>query len=221
MKRPSRPFAVEIRATRRPAQVPGWENAVSGDGLDPFPEDLPVRDVHEDVAARETSEALREAERVFGGGSKVEPAPAPGSEEAPATSLALPQAEGEGEPRPRRVLPDLLALARAEPLPPTEPAPLRSPRRAAAPRKRPPEEAPAPVEPVLPLETASAAEASMTVEIKGSQDLPPPSQATGSIQRHRRSHDGKVRRLPAGERWKERRLPHVCWPHAFSTRWRR
>src|SRR3954465_9801285 len=104
MRPQTRPFMVETKSrnrTRQPAISASFTR--QNDWLDLVPpDDLPERDVNEDLGVAPAHEAFRAAERVFarneGGAQAV---PAPDADQAPLT-IAEP---------PRRVLPDLLAAA--------------------------------------------------------------------------------------------------------------
>src|SRR5215212_6037364 len=110
MRPQARPFMVETKSRRRATQP---ENSASftrrDDWLDLVPPDeLPERDVNEDLAVAPAHEAFREAERVFarigGGAQAVEVRDGP----------SAPVAVAESEAPNRRVLPDLLAAAREQ-----------------------------------------------------------------------------------------------------------
>src|SRR4051794_13248744 len=107
MRPQTRPFMVETKSrnrTRQPATSAPFTRQVDWLDLVP-PDDLPERDVNDDLGVAPAHEAFRAAERVFarhGGGTQA--APAPDADQAPVT-LAEPV---------RRVLPDLLAAAREQ-----------------------------------------------------------------------------------------------------------
>ena len=193
MRPQPRPFRVETKSRRRATQP---ENSASftrrDDWLDLVPPDeLPERDVNEDLGVAPAHEACREAERVFariGGGAQAVQA-----------SDAHPAPVTIAEPA-RRVLPDLLAAAREEErvsirLRKTKRPATRTPitQRRANPAHQPvtPPSVPAQVEP------------------KASPVEVPSRHAAAAIVLSRRN-PGRSK-LPAGQRWKERRLPKVCW----------
>jgi hypothetical protein len=117
MKRPTRPFSVETKPARKPPRSVGLISPRSTeDRDDPFPDDVPVRDVHEDVLAHGTSEALQEAERVF---AKLSTPPHPTAAYSPhdadPSAVELQPVKGSGpEVGGPRILPDLFAQARDE-----------------------------------------------------------------------------------------------------------
>jgi hypothetical protein len=97
MKRQPRPFTVEIKSLRPRSSLAGsLTSSLAVEAFDPFPDDLPVRDVHEDLVPEirgETStksEALREAERVFAGLTTRTPGPLPAPDEARSPSPVEP-----------------------------------------------------------------------------------------------------------------------------------
>src|SRR3954468_21722236 len=102
MRPQARPFMVETKSRRRATQP---ETSASftrrDDWLDLVPpDDLPERDVNEDLGVAPAHEAFREAERVFvriGGGAQAVKDGSP-----------APVAVAESEATNRRVLPDLL-----------------------------------------------------------------------------------------------------------------
>ena len=182
---------VETKSRRRATQP---ENSASFTSRDDWldlvpPDELPERDVHEDLGVAPAHEAFREAERVFariGGGAQA-------------------VAVGDGPPAPvavaepaRRVLPDLLAAAREEErvsirLPKTKRAGTRTPttRRTKAHQQ-----------PVSTFATPGVEQEGLPVAV-------PSGHAKAAIALSRRKPARS--KLPAAQRWKERRLPKVCW----------
>jgi hypothetical protein len=162
--------------------------------IDAIPPDLPERDVRADLGdPAGQSEGRREAERVFARLSgQAEP-----SETQNEAALQEPTASAPQALTPR-VLPDLLAGAREE-----ERTMVEKPKRSRVakatkvkrskktkspgPRLEQPEPAPEPAAEVAPEPTA---------------------QATMSQSRRAEQRASKP---PPGQRWKERRLPRVCW----------
>ena len=107
MRPQTRPFMVETKSRQRATQPAISASFTRHDDWLDFvpPDDLPERDVNEDLGVAPAHEAFREAERVFariGGGAQA--VQAPDADPAPVT-IAEPA---------RRVLPDLLAAAREE-----------------------------------------------------------------------------------------------------------
>ena len=184
---------VEIKNRKR-ATSPAMASSFTrrDDWLDPIsPDALPQRDVHEGLTvAPAQSEALREAEKVFQGlrGS---------GQTAPAESE--PKTAAISEVVPPRVLPDLRTAARE-----AKREDVRQPRRNGAanrstegqPRKKvsaKPLRVPAAgpiIEPAPALYSSDHAEAAMALS--------------------RRMNASRTK-LPPGQRWRERRLPSVCW----------
>jgi hypothetical protein len=190
MRPQARPFMVETKSRRRATQP---ENSASLPRRDDWPDlvppdDLPERDVNEDLGAALAHETLREAERVFGGGAQAVQA-----SDAHSAPVAV------AEPA-RRVLPDLLAAAREE-----ERASIQQPTRTRS-------------TPSTPLRrrlrkadnrTASPSVRTLEVEPKAPPIEIPSKRAAAAIALSRRN-PGRSK-LPSGQRWKERRLPRVCW----------
>jgi hypothetical protein len=192
MRPQPRPFMVETKSRRRATQ-PAISASLTrrDDWLDLVPPDeLPERDVNEDLGVAPAHEAFREAEKVFaligGGAQAVE--------------------VGDGSPAPvavaepaRRVLPDLLAAAREEErvsfrLRKTKGAGTRTPttqRRTKAHHQ-----------PVSTFATPGVEQERLPVAL-------PSGHAKAAIALSRRNPDRS--KLPRGQRWKERRLPKVCW----------
>jgi hypothetical protein len=182
MKLSTRPFMVEIKNRKR-ATSPAMASSFNRRE----PPELSERNVHEDLTvAPAQTQALREAEKVFRA-SKA------------AFSLPLPKVSPQRRQSPLnlspRVLPDLRAVAREE-----ERDDVRKPRREGVsnrstegqPRKKAPAK-PAQVPaagPIIEAAPAMASEAAMAL-----------------------SHgmSGPRTKLPPGQRWRERRLPRVCW----------
>jgi hypothetical protein len=195
MKLQTRPFMVEIKNRKRatsPATAPSFTRR--DDWLDSISPDSPERDVPEALTvAPAQNQALREAEKVFRGlRGCVQTAP---PESEPVTAAISSGSEAVSP----RVLPDLRAAAR-EP----EREDVRKPRRNGASnrsiedqprRKAPAKPAQVPAAgPIVGLAPAMAnnghAEAAMALS---------------------RRMSGPRTKLPPGQRWRERRLPRVCW----------
>jgi hypothetical protein len=196
MKPQARAFSVEIKSRKRPTSPAVAASAAAGqdDWVDLIPpDDVPERDVHEDLADPSVqSEARREAERLFGRLGDAQPVETRKNPTAPVPP--------EAAPAPARVLPDLLAEVREQERQNVE-KPERK-RAAKAPgRKRPRKRVEAqirlePSAPVTPQHTSP------------SPVLTARAQAALSTARRTRE---AAKRLPRGQRWKERRLPRVCW----------
>jgi hypothetical protein len=202
MRPQTRPFAIEIKNRRRSAQrataaIPQarspWSNPVPGD----LPELVPHRDV---TPTASSEHALREASRVFGGGAEVtEPEQEPGL----AAAAVQPRA-----PIPR-VLPDLVAAAREQERDQITALEARRPRRASSPKPR---RNPGPLGKVR---RASIVASEAAVPALPAVDDQPSPTSPPSRRGHAELRPSRIRgagsKLPRGERWKERRLPRVCW----------
>jgi hypothetical protein len=196
MRPKARPFTVEIKSRKRSTEP---AMAASFDSCDGFvdlarSDDLPERDIYADLGdGAPSSEARRAAEKLFGRFvADQKPVPTQVASEAPVPTAPELVA-------PVRVLPDLLAVAREEERRAGE---VPKPKRAAKgvgttkPRKK--------------IEQARTQ--------VGVQTIDPPAQPSGMLNGHAEaalalSRRGKApaSRLPPGQRWKERRLPRVCW----------
>jgi hypothetical protein len=192
MKLSTRPFMVEIKNRKRATSPTASSFTRRDDWLDPISRDaLPQRHVHEGLTvAPAQSQALREAEKVFQGlrGS---------GQTAPAESE--PKTGAISEVVTSRVLPDLRTAARE-----AKREDVRQPGRNGAanrstggqPRKKvsaKPLRLPAAgpiIEPAPALYSSDHAEAAMALS--------------------RRMNASRTKLLP-GQRWRERRLPSVCW----------
>ena len=194
MRPQARPFTVELKTRNRATQP---TTAVTftrpDDWLDLVPpDDSPERDAYEDRAASPAKNgALREAEKVFsriGGGAQAVQA-----------SDAHPAPVTIAEPA-RRILPDLLAAAREqEQASVRHPKPKRATTRTTT-TQRPRKADYQPVSPSVP---------ALEVQPKTSPIEVPSAHAEAAIALSRRN-PGRSK-LPRGQRWKERRLPKVCW----------
>jgi len=190
MRPQPRPFMVETKSRRRATQP---ENSASftrrHDWLDLVPpDDLPERDVNEDLGVAPAHEAFREAEKVFARiGNTSEPVEAEDASPAP-VAMAEPA---------RRVLPDLLAAAREE-----ERVSIRQRKTMGAGTRTPTtqRQTKAHHQPVSSFATPGVEQERLPV---------PTGHAEAAIALSRRN-PGRSK-LPRGQRWKERRLPKVCW----------
>ena len=204
MKPQARPFSVEIKSRRRnaPPAVPA-SAAPHDDWMDTIPpDDLPERDVHEDLSdGPSQSEARREAERVFARlnaqaqPSGVKDDPAPGS------PIATPEA-----PAPR-VLPDLLAGAREE-----ERTMVEKPKRTRVPKPTKVKRSRKTKSPEPRLERPEPA-----LEPAAKIAPEPTGEAQATMSQSRRAKQ-RASKLPPGQRWKERRLPRVSWERQVRSR---
>jgi hypothetical protein len=191
MRPRSRPFMVEIKSSKRttqPASAASSAHPNNSDDLIPSG-DLPARDIQPFVSR----EALREAEKLFGrlGGDQPSVQTTKG-DKAPVSPDAKPSVV--------RVLPDLLAVAREHErtaaLMPERKRASRSSKTVQRRRKALVEhrmldpDPPRAEQPKNLTQLTSHAEAAMTMS-----------------RRSKRS----ATKLAPGERWKQRRLPKVCW----------
>jgi hypothetical protein len=159
------------------------------------PDDLPERDVHEDLSNASQSEARREAERVFARlNGQAQPSEA--QDEAAPEEPTAPAPEA---PAPR-VLPDLLAGAREE-----ERTMVEKPKRTRVPKPTKVKRSRKTKSPGPRLEKPEPA-ASEHVAI-----APEPTRDAQATVSQSRRVEQRASKLPPGQRWKERRLPRVCW----------
>ena len=247
MKRQLRPYTVETKSSRpRPANASASRPAPAA--VAPFPEALPVRDVHEDLGqgtrdeTSTKSKALLEAERMFKGlmtfpsaepSTALTQSPVLCDKEVSATRVSIPAASAdllearspEAEERRPRVLPDLSQEARQKeppsPAEPTRPARVkRSTSHPGQPRaRRPRKEHAAEVAGSL-----SSAPAPQGLPSPASPPSLPPGLAPAVVASLAGAGAPKQprrlwsRELPRGERWKTRRLPRVCWANLGRRR---
>jgi hypothetical protein len=196
MRPQARPFSVEIKSRKRTAPPAPASAARQDAWIDAVPpDDLPERDVHEDLSAPAAqSEARRKAERLFGRlnghtqRSETQDEAAPQEAPAPAPEAPAP-----------RVLPDLLAGAREE-----ERTMVEKPKRTRVPK---------PTKVKRSNKTKSPGPRLEQPKLAASEPANAPvptgdAQATMSQSRRAKQRASK---LPPGQRWKERRLPKVCW----------
>ena len=196
MKLSTRPFMVEIKNRKR-ATSPAMASSFTrrDDWLDRIsPDALPQRDVHEGLTvAPAQSEALREAEKVFQGlRGGAQPAPA----EREPTTAAISSGSEAVSPR---VLPDLRTAAREE-----EQEDVRKPRRKGA-SSRSTEDQPRKKAPAKPLRVPA------TGPIVGLAPVMANNGHAEAAMALSRRMSGPRTKLPPGQRWRERRLPRVCW----------
>jgi hypothetical protein len=193
MRPQARPFLVETKSRNRARQPAiSASFARQDDWLDLVPPDeLPERDVNEYLGVTPAHEAFREAERVFARIGRGAQAAQVGDGPSAPVTVAEPA---------RRVLPDLLAAAREEEQASVRlPKPKRATTRTTTTR-RPSKSDHQPVSfSVLTVEMARSAPPNEF----------PTGHAEAAIALSRRKPARS--KIPAGQRWKERRLPKVCW----------
>ena len=196
MKLSTRPFMVEIKNRKR-ATSPAMASSFTrrDDWLDPIsPDAPPQRDVHEGLTvAPAQSEALREAEKVFqclrGSGQ-------PALAESEPTTAAISSGPEAVSPR---VLPDLRAAAREE-----KRDDVRKPRRNGA-ANRSTEGQSRKKAPAKPVRVPAAGPIIGLAPVMATNG-----HAEAAMALSRRI-SGPRTKLPPGQRWRERRLPRVCW----------
>ena len=192
----TRGFTVEIKARRRSTESAMTASLVSRDSWADLipPDDLPERDADADLGdGALPSEARRAAEKLFGRFLvDQKSAPTQVASEAPVPTAPGPMA-------PVRVLPDLLAVAREEE------------RRAGEAPK--PKRAATGAGTTKPRKKIEQARTQVGVRV-----IDPPAEPSGMLNGHAeaalalsRRSKAPASRLPPGQRWKERRLPRVCW----------
>jgi hypothetical protein len=199
MRPQARPFSVEIKSRRRnaPPAIPAsatrqdhWTDEIP-------PDDLSERDVHADLADHAgQSEARREAERVFAG---LNDRPKP-SETQDGGELDEPPAPAPEAPAPR-VLSDLLAGAREE-----ERTMVEKPKRTRVPKATKVKRSRKTKSPGPRLEQPEPAASEPAAKI-----TPVPTGDAPAAMSQSRRAEQRASKLPPGQRWKERRLPRVCW----------
>ncbi len=181
MKSQTRPFAAETMKSAQPASLGGRPHRDEHeDFMETFPDDVPERDIHADLADSRDDD-WDAAAPVSGS-----PADAPGAD-----------ARGPAPPEGGAAVEERVQESVGEPEPAGEPVPQASRTRQPAARTEPLGDT---VSPAADEPPASLEEPPRTTEDRRSapQGAPP---------RLRR----RSRPLPRGQRWKERRLPRVCW----------
>jgi hypothetical protein len=125
MRRPARPFTVEIKSSRKPVSIRTPASIIPDrPGTEPLPRRLLFEDAHQGVQLRSPAQdaALSEARSVFSRLGIAASGPAqssarlrivPQGPEREAGAPEQPQTSKEVEPRQARILPDLLSLSRA------------------------------------------------------------------------------------------------------------
>jgi hypothetical protein len=157
------------------------------------PDDLPERDVYADlVDGVPPSEARRAAEKLFDRFvADQKPVPTQVASELAVSTAPKPVA-------PVRVLPDLLAVAREE-----------ERRAGEAPKRKRAAKGAGTTKPRKKSEQART-----HVDVRVIDPPAPSGMLNGHAERAMamsRSRSGTKAKLPSGQRWKERRLPKVCW----------
>jgi len=186
---------VEIKNRKRATSPAASSFTRRDDWLDPIcPDALPQRDGHEGLTvAPAQSQALREAEKVFQGlRGSAQTAPA----ESEPTTAAI---SSESEVVTPRVLPDLRTAAREE-----KREDVRQPRRNGA-ANRSTEGQPRKKVSAKPLRVPAAGPIIKPAPALYSSDH---AEAAMALSRRMKASTTK---LPPGQRWRERRLPSVCW----------
>jgi hypothetical protein len=203
MKPQARPFSVELKSRRRPLQAShaNWSTAID----EPSPDDVPSRDIRDDASATEADPTpLAAANRMFRALTNTATSAAASFAGAPAGVLApkqeaapdvSPVPGAAGQPRTGRILPSLL------PTNPFEGAPEQN--AAPKPRKR----RPASKQPRLASSEIAISGVNGPFGADPRPELAEPAAPTTRMPRRRRAE----KRVPAGERWKRRRLPKVLW----------
>src|SRR4051794_25774343 len=195
MRPQTRGFTVEIKSRKRSTEP----MAASFDSRDGFvdlapSDDLPERDIYADLGnGAPPSEARRAAEKLFGRFvADQKPVPTQVASEAPVPTAPEVMA-------PVRVLPDLLAIAREE-----------ERRAGEAPKRKRAATGAGATTPRKKIEQARTHAGVPVVD--------PTAQPSGMLNGHAeaalalsRRSKAPASKLPPGQRWKERRLPRVCW----------
>jgi hypothetical protein len=220
MRRPTRPFTVEFKSRRKPAQGSVLDESRGRLIDEPAPDEVPSRDVSEDASASASddtpvgaangvfntvaSHALSTAASLGDLASSAftpqppEPSPAAAPDEGP---------QGEGivpSPVPASVSEDARPENRDGPL--TEPAPKRH----GAPARSPAHAEHAPDRDEQATETARPA-TMLEEQERGAKPSAPARVVTPVPEAPKPTRRRAEARMPAGERWKRRRLPKVCW----------
>ena len=205
MRRPTRPFTVEPESRRKPAQ--GSAPDENGGRLidEPAPEEVPSRDVHEDAPASGGDTPSTTASPGGLASSAFAPQPTELVEPSPVGPDEPPQGEGlPPSPVPASVSEDARPENRDGPL--TEPAPKR---------RRAPERSPAHAVRASDRDEQAAESARPAMMVEEQDSVAEPSapvqkghSAPDALMPTRRQAEARV---PAGEAWKRRRLPKVCW----------
>jgi len=211
MKTQTRPFTVQVKGRRKPIQ--NSTSILNWDMSDEVAfKDIPSRDIRESGSARASSRtAFDEASRVFGAFmANTASAAASLSELASAvfaprlrepTPAPVPETEDAAGPQRRRILPSLEPAS----IQPEVTRESTSKRRASRPRK-------AETAQVVPMAPEVLAEGGIEAAADRVGRTPSPTPIQENVPEPLRSRRLiRKSRVPAGERWKRRRLPKILW----------
>jgi hypothetical protein len=219
MRRPTPPFTAELKGRRKPAQ--GSVSDENGGALidEPAPEEGPSRDVNEDAPARGGDDTPFATDGVFSTMASDTPSTTASSGD-PASSAFAPQrtepspaAAPDKSPQSERVPPSPVPASASED---TRPENRDGPQTAPGPkRRRTPAKAPVRVKGALDRDEQAARSTRPAMMLEEQVSVVEPSAPVqerhpvpDTLKPTRRRTEARV---PAGERWKRRRLPKVCW----------
>jgi hypothetical protein len=218
MKTQTRPFTVQVKSRRKPIQkstsILNW-GLSADEGAPKEPKDMPSRDIQKPGPVRPSSGTpFEEASRVFGAFmANTASAAASINELASAvfaprllapTPTPSPETVDAAAPQGRRILPSIDPLPMQQPLVERESTPKR---KVARPRK---------AAQAVTVAPEVLAEAAVEAAGKGISNAPAIAPLATPIQKNspeplRTRRLSRKARVPAGERWKRRRLPKVLW----------
>jgi hypothetical protein len=204
MRQQTRPFTVETKSRRKPSEARTNGAASKFDGL--ALDGLPVGDVHEDVAG--VSSPFEAANRLFRTAASsfavVANARSPVGYGFVLCPSGAVEPAAEVDPGPRRTGRILPSLASGNPFEAAADEPVApKPRKA---RSKPALRSAAVPEPKSAVEQPDASPGPIFAPAAVIQAA---EKAIRQSRRAKRRKEG--RRVPAGERWKRRRLPKACW----------
>jgi hypothetical protein len=222
MRRPTRPFTVEFKNRRKSARGSVLDDSRGRLIDEPAPDEVPSRDVSEDAPASAGDDTpFAAANRVFSkftsgavstaaslsdlASSAFAPQPTEPSEPSPAASDEPPQSERVSpSPVPASASENAWPENRDDPL--TEPAPKRrrTPTRSLAHAEHAPDRDEQAAESARPATMLEEQE-------RGAKPSAPARVVTPVPEAPKPTRRRAEARVPAGERWKRRRLPKVCW----------
>jgi hypothetical protein len=217
MKTQVRPFKVETRSKRRPVQSStssvNW--GMSAD--EGARKDMPSREMEKAGSMRASSgTAFEEASRVFGAFMANTASAAASMTELASAVFAPRVAEPTPTPPPETV--ELAAPRGRRILPSLDPAPMQEPEvaRESTPKRRASRPRKAETAQVVTGAPEVLAEAAIEAEAEGIDSAPAVAPVETPIQKNvpeplRTRRLSRRMRVPAGERWKRRRLPKVLW----------